>query len=120
MGLRRLPLLGMLIVASSLLPAENSDSGLVPQNQYRGEPCLGEGDPFCVCSGVIGGENCSGSGHGRTWGVQCEDDSCYAWIDCGDEEGVIDCEGDYTAQADYTGVRCRDTGSDLGERESCP
>lgn len=116
---RRYVLLVLLVVAGALTLIERSLSKPVPQNQYRGEPCGGEEDPFCVCEAEIGGANCAGGGFGRSWGVQCDESSCYAWIDCGDGE-LIDCDGEYEAQADYTGVQCTDTGNDpLAERDYC-
>lgn len=69
-----------------------------------------------LCECVFGGSNCSMSGGEEywgmtiTWGTQCENqDFAHGWINCPDGTQLT-CNGDYSAQADQSGITCHETG----------
>jgi hypothetical protein len=88
--------------------------GLTPQHQYNQTSGGGSG----ACDGWIGGGNCSGSDDESSWGVQCDADDCYAWVQCANGN-LLSCHGALSGQADSTGVLCKDTGSDYGDWAAC-
>lgn len=103
-----------------------------PYSEDTNGGCLGPDDPFCSgggseqCQTWIGGGWCTGSDNGTDWTTTCwsgeppeGEAECLAQTFC-DDGSIVQCEGDYTAKADIAGVRCQDTGSDLGTTDYCP
>jgi hypothetical protein len=81
-----------------------------------------------MCQTWIEGGWCFGSGGGVDWTTTCWEGEppegeaeCLAQTFCDDEnDTIVECEGEYTAKADSAGVRCLDSGGDLGVTDYCP
>jgi len=113
-----------LFLTALLLPSQAYAIGPDPCADDCGQGCTGQ-----ICYSYIGGVGCDDCCHAQKWRTrpslwQCDEFNVCTYLrwgynDCGQTFGV-QCFGEYGAQADRTGVGCKDTAGDWWNDQYCP
>ena len=92
-----------------------------PPNTCNGFGC-DNGTGGCSCrvgsSGTCTGINPNENGYAGGWYTTCGSGDPFARVYCDDGE-VLSCTGEFEAQADHTGIVCKDTGGQWADSSYC-